>query len=120
MRANLSSAQAYAVQFLQELRRRGGIVSSAVLAEASGISIKSVHGVMFRLVKTGLVARQMGPGGGYRLADPRYQASILDVIDALPESGKPSRISDKAEDIQQAVARKTRKFWGEILYVDDL
>jgi Rrf2 family protein len=59
--------------------------SSRDLAEFQGISPSYVAKLFTRLEKSGLVVSAEGIGGGYRLARPADDVSVLDVVDAIEE-----------------------------------
>jgi Rrf2 family protein len=57
--------------------------SSRDLAEFGGLSPALVAKVMPKLEKAGIVASIGGIGGGYRLARPAEDISVLDVVEAI-------------------------------------
>ena len=66
----------------------GEAPSSRDLAEFQGVSPSYVAKLFTRLEKAGLVASSEGIGGGFRLARPAGEITVLDVVDAL-EGAKP-------------------------------
>ena len=62
--------------------------SSRDLAELQGVSPSFVAKIFPRLEKAGIVSASPGIHGGYRLARPAAQISVLDVVDAI-EGFKP-------------------------------
>ncbi len=62
--------------------------SSRDLAEFQGVSPSYVAKLFTKLEKAGLVASIEGIGGGFRLARPAGEITVLDVVDAL-EGDKP-------------------------------
>lgn len=62
--------------------------SARDLAEFQGVSPTYVAKLFTQLEKAGLVASAEGVGGGFRLARPADEITILDVVDAL-EGRKP-------------------------------
>ncbi len=69
-------------------RDGGEAPSSRDLAEFQGLSPSYVAKLFTRLQKAGLVAATEGLGGGFRLARPAGEITVLDVIDAI-EGDKP-------------------------------
>ena len=61
---------------------------AADLAEFQGVSPSLVRKVFTKLERAGLVASAEGKGGGFRLARPASDISVLDVVDAI-EGDKP-------------------------------
>ena len=66
----------------------GGQPSSKDLAEFQGVSPSSVAKLFTQLEKAGIVTSAEGVRGGFRLARPAEQITVLDVVDAL-EGDKP-------------------------------
>ena len=62
--------------------------SSRDLAELQGISPSFLAKIFPRLEKAGIVAAVPGLRGGYRLARPAAQITVLDIVDAI-EGDKP-------------------------------
>lgn len=58
-------------------------VSSRDLAELQGISVSFVAKIFTRFEKAGLVRASEGIRGGYLLARPADQISVLEVVDAI-------------------------------------
>lgn len=62
--------------------------STRDLAEFQGVSASFVAKLFTRMEKTGLVSAAQGARGGFRLARPASDISVLDIVDAV-EAGKP-------------------------------
>lgn len=67
--------------------RRAG---SGEIAEARGISKPLAAKLLTQLASAGLVAGQPGPGGGYRLAKPPRDISLLDIVRLFEQTTLPS------------------------------
>lgn len=65
----------------------GGAPSSADMAAFQGISPSYVAKLFTQLEKAGIVDSAEGIGGGYRLARPPEEITVLEVVDAV-EGGK--------------------------------
>lgn len=61
----------------------GHAASADDLAEATQVPRRYLHKVLQDLVHAGLVRSQPGPGGGYTLATPPENLTILDVVNAV-------------------------------------
>lgn len=84
MRVELSRRGDYAVRAILTLARPGaGQMTAAAIAERTAIPPTYVAQVMGDLVRAGLVANRRGRSGGYRLARPAAEVSMLDVIEAV-------------------------------------
>lgn len=58
-------------------------LAADLISERSQIPRRYLQKVLQSLVESGLVLSRPGPGGGYRLAHPRNDITILDVISAV-------------------------------------
>lgn len=61
----------------------GGPMGSAQLAAAHGLPAAYLNKQLQSLVKAGLLASTPGPRGGFRLARPLGEITLLDVVDAV-------------------------------------
>jgi Rrf2 family iron-sulfur cluster assembly transcriptional regulator len=74
-----------AMSRLAELYADGSnlIASSRDIAESRNLPPPLIAKILTELSRGGLVAGSPGPGGGYRLARPPHQISLLDVVELL-------------------------------------
>src|SRR3954466_13073548 len=81
----LTRACVYALHALAYLAARGrsGPVGSHQIAEARGIPERFLLKVLKPLVSAGVLQSLKGPNGGYRLARPAAEVSLLEVIEAV-------------------------------------
>jgi Rrf2 family protein len=81
----LSRTVAYALQAVVELGSAGAgaTVPSRRLAEAGGIPDRFLLQILRTLVSHGVLHSTRGVEGGYTLARPLDQVSLLDIIEAL-------------------------------------
>jgi FeS assembly SUF system regulator len=80
----LSRLTDYAVVTLSAMaRQQGCVLSSAALAEQSGVPEPTVAKILKLLAKDGLVASVRGAAGGYRLDTPASGISIGAVVAAV-------------------------------------
>lgn len=63
--------------------RRNGLMSARELAERLSASEAHLAKVMQRLVRAGIVASTRGPHGGFALAKPPAEVTLLDVYEAI-------------------------------------
>jgi Rrf2 family transcriptional regulator, nitric oxide-sensitive transcriptional repressor len=59
------------------------LASADRLAEVTKVPRRYLHKVVQDLVREGLVRSQPGPGGGYSIARPPQEITILDVVNAV-------------------------------------
>ena len=105
----LSSYQSYGCLFLRELRRRNpDSVSGPDLMALGGIRADYTKEIMRGLLRAGLVVSKKGPGGGYRLKDPRHRVTVWEVIQAFPDKRRPSQISVPAEEMRGRVSLRLK------------
>ena len=67
---------------------QGAAVGTKDLAEFQGVSPSLVAKVFTQLQKAGIVESEQGVRGGFRLARPAAEVTVLDVVDAI-EGDKP-------------------------------
>lgn len=89
MRLELTRRGDYAVRAMLALARPDAQqLTGAALAEATAIPPGFVPQVMGDLVRAGLVANRRGRTGGYRLARPADEVSLLDIVEAVEGDGR--------------------------------
>jgi Rrf2 family protein len=81
----LTRTSGYAVQALDYLVSQPGAepVASRLAAAVGGIPEGSIGRGLIRLADAGILRRVMGPGGGYRLARPAKQITLLEIVEAV-------------------------------------
>jgi Rrf2 family transcriptional regulator, iron-sulfur cluster assembly transcription factor len=90
MRLELTRRGDYGVRAMLVLARPdAGQMTAAQLAQATDIPPNLVPQVMGDLVRSGLAANRRGRAGGYRLARPPEEITLLAVIEAV--EGDPRR-----------------------------
>ena len=89
----ISTKGLYAVRFMLNLAEHGGdkLVSLKEVSEAESVSKKYLEQIVPNLVSAQLVKSVRGAAGGYRLARPASDITVLDVL-AVTE-GTPSPAS---------------------------
>ncbi len=80
-----STKAEYGVRLLVELGRRAdeGPVALAGVAEADGLPLSYLEQLVAKLRDAGFVASTRGAHGGYRLARPASEITMLEVVEAL-------------------------------------
>lgn len=75
----------YGMRALAELARSDPdqLVTAEALAEAQGIPVKFLEGILTQLRRAGLVVSKRGAEGGYRLGRPADRIAVADVFRAL-------------------------------------
>lgn len=123
MRLELTRRGDYAVRAMLALARPGAHqLTAAALASATGIPGGYVPQVMGDLVRAELVANRRGRSGGYRLARPAAQVSLLEIVEAVEGDGRrktcvlrggPCR-RDGACDVHDAFFRAQEAVFGTL------
>jgi Rrf2 family iron-sulfur cluster assembly transcriptional regulator len=123
MRLELTRRGDYAVRAMLALARPDARqLTGAALAEATAIPFGFVPQVMGDLVRAGLVANRRGRTGGYRLARPPAEVSLLDIVEAVEGDGRrrtcvlrggPCR-RDGACDVHDAFFRAQEAVFGTL------
>jgi Rrf2 family iron-sulfur cluster assembly transcriptional regulator len=122
----LSAASSYAVRALAHLARRppGASERTHDIARAAGLADAQLAKILGRLVRAGLLSAVKGPGGGYVLARPARQITLLAIIEATDgrvggaaiagaDGATPldrrlqAACDDAAESLRQRLARVT-------------
>jgi Rrf2 family protein len=84
MRLELTRRGDYAIRAMLHLARTdAAAVSGPAIAAATQIPERFVGQVMGDLARAGLVEARIGRRGGYRLAMPAEQISLLDIVEAI-------------------------------------
>ena len=91
---NVSEMGALALHSILEVAKREkrgetGWTSTTVLADALAGSRHTLHKVVKRLVKAGLLESARGPMGGVKMALPPEQIPLIAVIEAVDGSVRP-------------------------------
>lgn len=112
----LTTKGRYAVTAVLDLafHQQSGPVSLADISERQLISLSYLEQLFSKLRKNKIVNSTRGPGGGYRLASPPAEVSIVDIINAVDESYTAKACSDNGF-CQGASARcLTHDLWDEL------
>lgn len=85
MRMELSRKADYAIRAALVLARHGGeeLVPAATIVAGAGIPPPFARHVLSDLAKAGVITSKEGAGGGYRLARPASEVSLLDIVEAI-------------------------------------
>jgi len=89
-----------------------GAVSTADLAEEMEIPYRFLRKIVRRMVEAELVVSQRGQGGGLRLARPKKEVSLADVLNAIDPAGvKLNLCMMNSEECQRSkTCEITKKF----------
>lgn len=91
MRVTLSRRGDYAVRTMVALGREpfGSVLSAGRIAERMNMPVGFLAHVLADLGRAGLVVGQAGRAGGYRLALPAAEISLLQIVDAAERDAAP-------------------------------
>jgi Rrf2 family protein len=90
----ISKKAGYALRALAVMARRGGSSSIHDLSERERIPVKFLEQILLTLRHAGLLRSKRGVGGGYALARPAAEISILDIVQALDGPVSPLPCTD--------------------------
>jgi Rrf2 family transcriptional regulator, iron-responsive regulator len=101
----LSRSSAYAVRAVVAMASNPGQAPSHATAKAVGIPPLFLLKLLNPLVRAGLLKSVKGPHGGYRLAKPACEITLLEVVEAVdgPIRGEAGDCLDGLRDQLQAV-----------------
>jgi Rrf2 family protein len=111
---SVTAKSRYAVVGMAELARgTGDPVPIATVAERRDIPVQFLEQLFSTLRRAGLLVSQRGVGGGYRLARPPEEITVLEVVQALDgvvgEEGKEAGgiWADGVEALRNVFSRAT-------------
>lgn len=77
-----------AMSRLAELYSSGTVASSRQIAQSCNLPIPLVGKMLTELCRAGLIVVSPEPGGGYRMAKPPVQISLMDVVELFERETK--------------------------------
>lgn len=86
MYGKLAQSGIAAVSYLAGVSAGDRLAGSAEIAESRGISRQLTAKILTMLSRAGLVDGTRGPAGGYRLARPASEITLLDVVKVFENS----------------------------------
>jgi Rrf2 family protein len=114
---SITSKSRYAVVAMAELARSGeDPVPVKELAERRGIPDQFLEQLFSTLRRAGLLTSHRGSKGGYTLARPPAEITVLEVVQAL--DGKVGQEADEAGGIWADGVGALRKVFGETTIAD--
>ncbi len=93
---NISSKAEYGIRAMVEIAGETGAIKRSAISEKQHIPIPFLTQVLSALVNSGLVKSSRGPDGGYVLARPAEDITLLDIVDKLQGPFMPRDCLDKA------------------------
>jgi len=98
----ITATEEYGLRCMLQLALRPGeVVSLTDLSRAEGVAVPFAAKVLLRLRRAGLVSATRGRRGGYQLAAPASDVTVLQILDAL---GKPLFDKNFCDDHGHAMA----------------
>ena len=114
---SVTSKSRYAVVALAELARSGSNpVPIGQVAERRGIPVQFLEQLFSTLRRDGLLVSQRGVKGGYRLARPPEEITVLEVVQAL--DGKVGEEGKEAGGIWAEGVDALRAVFGQTTIAD--
>jgi Rrf2 family cysteine metabolism transcriptional repressor len=114
---SVTSKSRYAVVALAELARSGeGPVPIAQIAERRAMPVQFLEQLFSTLRRDGLLMSQRGVKGGYRLARPPEEITVLEVVQAL--DGKIGEEAREAGGIWEEGVEALRRVFGSTTIAD--
>ncbi len=111
----ISKLSDYAILLLVSLHEAGGdLLSAHTLADASHLELPTASKLLKLLHKANLVESRRGASGGYRLAVPADEISVVDVITAIEGPIAMTECSIEAGLCSQEDRCQLRSNWQRI------
>ena len=110
----ISTRGRYALRLMVDLAERGQarFVTLRELAERLEISEKYLESIVKELVRAGFLEGLRGKGGGYRLARPAEQVSVLELLRVMEGSLAPvACLAEGAKPCERASRCRTLPLW---------
>lgn len=107
----------YGLMIMFELgKNEGQIMPLSVIAKRMGVSSVYLSQISNKLIKAGLIKSKEGVGGGYFLARPAQEVSVLEIVEAL-EGKIKIRCHNKENDNCPHLSQcEMKSIWGGILF----
>ncbi|MDR2637593.1 MAG: Rrf2 family transcriptional regulator [Zoogloeaceae bacterium] len=113
----LTTKGRFAVTAMMDLALRDRHVERPIslisICERQGISLSYMEQLFSRLRRNGLVTSIRGPGGGYHLARPMTDISVVDIIQAVDEH-LDATLCGGSEDCQGQNRCMTHDLWHDL------
>ena len=111
----LSTNTRYAIRIIFELAGASEPVSSALLAEKAGLTLRAVENIQALLKQHGITSGTVGPKGGISLEKPLSAISLGDMI-MLFDSGIEFAVccGEKSNDCPNQNTCETRSVWRAV------
>jgi Rrf2 family protein len=120
-----SSYALHAVAYMSTQKEKDKPVASHLIAQARGIPERFLLKVLKPLVGANVLISVKGPNGGYRLARPLSEVSLLNVLEAVDgpmhgaaPSGRETQLNGKLEAICKQSSNQVRRFLDKVKLSD--
>ena len=109
----ISTKGRYATRAMLELALRGHDVPVQLddISKAQRISKKYLSGLMTAMVSAGLVRSRRGKNGGFTMAKPSSEISLLDILRPLEGPVAPAPCLENTKSCDQSDDCITREVW---------
>jgi Rrf2 family transcriptional regulator, cysteine metabolism repressor len=114
----ITSKSPYAVSALAELARSGGAAPVPIgeIARRRAIPVQFLEGLFATLRRAGVLQSQRGVRGGYTLARPAAEITVLEVVELL--EGRLGADADRAGPIWAEAVESLRSMLGRLTIAD--
>jgi len=111
-----------AAVFIAQNRKDGRVIARTI-SKAHGISTEYLQQVLQHLAKYGILTSLRGPKGGFDLAKPATEITLLDIIEAIDGSvqastGLTGEATKKAEKIFIDVSKTAKVSLAKVTIAD--
>lgn len=115
---NLNKSTRYALYAAMEMAQTGSdrVITVGDVAARYRIPEGALAKVFQQLVRAGIAYGTRGIGGGYRLARPASDLTVLEIINVFEPSRAPGQclLADRASECGQSPACRIRRLFDEV------
>ncbi len=111
----ITRATDYAVRVMIHLAGlpAGSRVRQAELSKATDVSGHFLSKVLQQLVRSGLIRSQRGSGGGFAIAVPANNVSLLDVVEAVEGPVRLNQCLEEGPSCERKAWCPAHRIWAE-------
>jgi cysteine desulfurase len=113
---NVTSKSRYALKIMMDLAEQdqAALIHRSDIAQRQGIPLDYMDQILLRLREGGLIDSTRGRSGGYRLAKPATQVSVLEIFSAAEDAFQPVQCLEGGLGCVAEHVCSSKDAWGVI------